>query len=115
MRQEFIYPNQMPSTHEQYLRSDFDFAEYLSRAQLGLVADVFHLSWTTFIILMMLIATWRFVVWVEGLTMIIVFAAVPIVLLITLFFVTHKLIKIYYNLVPYVEYPNEFVIPRGHY
>jgi hypothetical protein len=105
----------MPSVHEQYLRSDFDFSEYLSRALNDIVSSIFHLSWTTFIVLMFFIVTWRLVVYVGGFTLMISFAVIPAVLLIALFFVVQKLIKVYYNLVPYVEYPTEFVIPVGHY
>ena len=115
MRQEFIAPTHIPTTRESYLRSDFDFAEYLSRCLANVVSQTFRLSWATFVFIIFCTGGWRALVYLEGIPMLTVAAVTPVMISILLFIVLQKLFNVFYNLVPYIEDPHEISFPETQY
>ena len=61
MRLQFINPIYLPSLNEQFLRKDFNFAEYLSYAYGKTLRLFFNTSWLTLIVFLLIFNVFKIV------------------------------------------------------
>ena len=57
MRLQFIHPIYLPSLSEQFLRKDFNFADYLSLAYSKTLESFFNTTWLSLLLLLLLLDT----------------------------------------------------------
>ena len=115
MRQLFIFPTILPPVTEIYLRTDFDFADYLSRCMASVLESVFLLNWVGYILIILAAVAWRVIVSYSEDFQLVCLWLVPVVIIGTCLLCKNKLRKAYIKLVPE---PTEEVIanlPRDNF
>jgi hypothetical protein len=115
MRQLFICPVFVPPMTENYLRSDFDLSEYLSRSLAEVVSNAFKLSWLGYIMIIMAIITWRLIIFTDEMIQIILLWVIPLVITFICGLLIKHLLDVYYFLVPYVDDVHEINLPEENY
>jgi len=98
---------------ESYLRSDFDFADYLSKSIVKTYCETFGLSWGSFAFIIAAVIIWRFIVLLGNMYELIAFVIVPLFYIVVVAVTIHRLIWIYFELVPYIESPADISFPRS--
>lgn len=115
MRQLFICPTFVPPMTENYLRSDFDLSEYLSRSLADVVSNAFKLSWLGYIMIIIAIICWRLIIFTDEMIQIILLWVIPLVITIICGLMIRHLLDVYYFLVPYVDDVHEINLPEENY
>ncbi|CAG9316704.1 unnamed protein product [Blepharisma stoltei] len=103
MRYLFLNPSYFPSVTESYLSSNFNFAEYLTRALGEILKSVYSFSWLGFFLMLFAIFCWRIALEGDNTLEIAIFFVVPAILLLIWFCVYMKLKLIFKLLVPQVD------------
>jgi hypothetical protein len=115
MRQLFICPTFLPPVSETYLRTDFNLAEYLSRAIADVIHNVFAINWMGYAFLIIAVAVWRVLVYAGDDVLFVMLWVMPGVAILFLLALIVHLKGVYNQLVP--KPTNEVVLnlPRDNF
>lgn len=100
MRKLFICPVALPPATESYLRVDFEFAEYLSRALALTLDQIFQLNWAGYVAVALAMVLWRGVLFLGESVEFAFFWIIPALLVTVLLVTFFKLKRVLQQLVP---------------
>lgn len=100
MRQLFICPTFIPPVTETYLRTDFNFSEYLSRGLADILNQVFQINWLGYVFIIFSMLGWRVLLASGDQQKFIALWVFPGVILLACIVLAIKLNSVYNALVP---------------
>jgi len=107
IRQEFISPTFLPVLGEGFLRDDFNFATYLSKALAKTSYSMFKYSFASIMTILLIGSTWLLFIDLDTEVQIMIMGFVPTFIFILLYGMEVKLNNIYKMLVHIVDSPYE--------
>ena len=112
MRLHFIAPAYLAPLSEVFLRADFDFADYLTRAIGDVITKTFHMTWIGYFLIVLAVVFWRLIIFGDKQLELVFLWVIPAFLLCLCVCIIFKLKKVVSQLVPEPKI-NEVNIPFG--